>query len=249
MTWHKGSVDSKEYKVADETSIAFTVSRGIEYDEVNERIDGGINLYATDSDGIVREYIYDDKTERWGDGTSFDNADGYSGATTWSVFSSAFFFTRSKTGPEIQVWWRDYNDSGSNKWHLGPVSSAPAIQGGSMWGGFAFAFQGPDGTIRGHRLDRDDSDPSAARWGVAYDIYDENLNGDDYRAANGTGLAGWYFFPSPDPDAEPSTRLHVFYQAEESGDVVEAVWDYAKDEEDNAQTIPGPWRFDFVPIN
>lgn len=126
---------------------------GIKYDDEQEIV-GGMSLYTTDEDGIVREYTYDDNTKRWGDRTSFDGADGYSGVTTWGVFSSAFFFARSKDGPGMQVWWRDYNDSNKNTWYTGPVSNAPVMEGGGMWGGFGFAFQAPDSRIQGHEVYR-----------------------------------------------------------------------------------------------
>lgn len=253
--WHKGTVDSQKYKVSNQSSIAFTVRRGIEYDDEKKFVGGGISLYATDTDGVIREYIYDDDDESWSEGFSFDEADGYSGATTWGVFSSAYFFTRSKDRPEMQVWWRDYKEknddsndddsedsdnSNRNTWHLGSVSNAPMMQGGGMWGGFAFAFQAPDGTIRGHKVTRSDSDPSATRWGEAYDISES-----DEPAVNGTGLSGFYFFPSPDPDAELSTMFHMFYQVADTYEIVEAVRDWAPDN----KTVPGVWRYNTVPIN
>ena len=233
-------MDSKEYKVPDDPSIAFAARRGIKYDKEKGSVGGGINLYATDLDGVVREYIYDDKTEGWGDGASFDDADGYSGVTTWGVYSYAFFFARSKDSPRMKVWWRDYDPKNLTTWQPGPQSEASAMQGGGMWGGFAFAFQDPDGTIRGHKVDRNDYDPSDTSWGVAYDISEG-----DNPAVNGTGLSGFYFFPS-----DAGTRFHVFYQAEETGEIVEAVWDYPEDEdEDHNQTVPGPWRYNTVPIH
>ena len=232
-------MDRKEYKVPDDPSIAFAARRGVKWDKEKDNVSGGINLYATDPDGVVREYIYDDKTEGWGDGASFDDADGYSGVTTWGVFSYAFFFARSNKEPGMKVWWREYDPKNLTTWQPGPTSQASAMQGGGMWGGYGFAFQGPDGTIHGHKVDRNDDDPSDTSWGVKYDISEP----DKPVAVNGTGLAGYYFFNS-------ITRFHVFYQAEKTGEIVEAVLDYPEDkDESHHQVIPGPWRYNILPIN
>ncbi|KAL8702185.1 MAG: hypothetical protein Q9201_004540 [Fulgogasparrea decipioides] len=81
-TWHKGSVGNKGFKVPNNTNIAFTVSRGRKYNKTLNDLDGGMSLYATDTNGTMQEYIFDDRDGSWNDGFAFPDTDGFAGAST-----------------------------------------------------------------------------------------------------------------------------------------------------------------------
>ncbi|KAK2792900.1 hypothetical protein FQN52_002578 [Onygenales sp. PD_12] len=78
--WLKGIVGGKQYAVPAQSSIAFTVARGIRYDAAKKGIGGGFSLFASGTDGHMREYLYSDDDESWTDGSTFTSTNGYGGA-------------------------------------------------------------------------------------------------------------------------------------------------------------------------
>jgi len=41
-----------------------------------------MSLYATGTNGSIHEYIFDDRTNSWTEGSTFLDTDGFSGAST-----------------------------------------------------------------------------------------------------------------------------------------------------------------------
>lgn len=204
--WHRGSVGSNGYKVPNKTNIAFTVSRGTEFNTSSNDLGGGLSLYASDTDGIILEYIFNDQDGSWSDGFTFSNTDGFSGATVYSVTSNAFLYALS-SDQSMEFWWRNYNTSSSNNdnsWHLGPSSHDSVIQNVSMCAQYLIAFQGSSGMIQGSNFTAS-ADPAGTRWGIEYNISNQS-------AINGSAVSCWYFIPEPGvPDG---LMLQVFYQVE-----------------------------------
>ncbi|KAL8952566.1 MAG: hypothetical protein Q9222_001520 [Ikaeria aurantiellina] len=236
-TWRKGNIGSQGYKIPDNSSVAFAVSRGRQYNSTLKDSDAGLRLLASNEQGIVGEYVYDDEVGTWSDGYTFPNTTGLSGATTWSKSRDTYLFT-AKTDDAMQLWWRRYDDTtmthqaDSSTWTLGPASTMPLVKGGSVCSQFDLAFQGPDGKIQGSTFTDLDT-PINNRWGVTYDI----SNGS---ATDKSGLSCWYFFPG-----KMNTRFHVFYQIG-GNEIIEArsYWDSGK----NMSTVPGNWTYQIVPL-
>ena len=126
-------------------------------------------------------------------------------------------------------------DDEDDDWSLGPTSSAPVMQNANSCSMRGFAFQAPDGTIRGSNFSYIDN-ASRARWDADYGI-------SDGPAINGTDIGCFFFYPSPNKEVE-QTMFHVFYQVED-GEIIEAIRHW---KEDN-KTVPGDWSYRTVPIN
>lgn len=220
------------YKVPSSSNIAFTLNRGIGFNEKANDMVGGLSLYASDTDGTIREYTWDDKKDIWHDGFIFNHTDGYGGATIWAAAAVSYLFTLG-SGQSMQIWWRDYNDK-RGSWNLGPSSHAAVMQNTSMCSLVGFAFQAPDGTVRGTSLANLHGNGSRMRWGTSYDI-------SDGAAMSNTALGCWYNFPGPMGQMD---MFHVFYQ-DDSGGLVEAIRDWGPDN----HTVPGTWRYQSVPIH
>lgn len=229
--WQKGNVGTKNYKVPNDTNIAFALSRGWKYNATFNGLDGGLSLYASGTNGTIQEYLYDDQDKSWSDGFTFLNADGYRGANTWSTSGDAFMYTANEKG-SLQYWYRDYK-VGSG-WALISSSHESLIQKGSMCGSqHHFAFQGSDGLIQGYNFTTNGS-PEKDRWGSTYSITDQT-------AMEGSAMNCWYFFPSE--TADPNIMFQVFYQTKKGG-IQEAIRTWAPD---NA-TTPGIWKSDSLPL-
>ncbi|PGH00631.1 hypothetical protein AJ79_08147 [Helicocarpus griseus UAMH5409] len=233
--WHMGNVGNKRYIVPSQSSIAFTLARGRMFDTDRKDLGGGLTLFASDTEGRVVEYIYNENDESWNKGFTFANSNGYGSASVWSQANRAYLFTLSEA-QLIGFWWRDYDDSENedrNTWHLGPSSHAAVAANASMCGQYAFAYQAANGKIQGSNFTTL-TKLQLMRWDTAYEISEEP-------AMDGSALSCWYYFPS---EQKENTMFHTFYQVE-SGGIREAkrYW-----EADNA-TVPGMWRFNDVPFD
>lgn len=220
-----------QYKVPNSSSIAFALNRGIRYSEKAKDIVGGLSLYASDTGGTIREYIWDDQKGTWQDGFTFNKTDGYAGATIWTEFAITYLFTLGSS-QSMQLWWRDYNAK-KNSWNLGPSSPFAASRNTSMCSLVGFTFQAPDGTIRGTNLTNLGGNGADVRWGVTYDISEGT-------AMENTGLGCWFNFPGAMGQRD---MFHVFYQVD-GGEIIEAIRDWDLDN----NTVPGTWRYQTVPV-
>lgn len=161
-----------------ETNIAFTVHSGIEYNGERNGFFGGLSLYASDTEGVVHEYIYDESDRSWSDEQKLSKVDGFSGASAFWTSNSEYIFSLSETG-SLQFHWRKYEKDDDNgdededdevdDWNIGPTSPAPVTENADICATHGFAFQAPDGTIRGSNFTYL-SNASRARWDADYDI-------------------------------------------------------------------------------
>lgn len=234
-TWHRGNIGTQNYKVPNSTNIAFTVSRGRIYNQTLNDLDSGLSLYASNENGVIQEYIYDDQDESWSNGFTFPNTDGLSSASTWSEGPSAFIFT-SRSDQSLELWYRDYNSTSAdedNRWKLGPSSQASLMPNGSICGQHGIAFQGTSGAIRGSNFS-EFSDPTQTRWATTYEINNQ-------AAISGSAVSCWYFYPHK--RTNPNIMNQVFYQTEGNG-IQEAIRTWAADN----MTVPGTWTYSAVPV-
>jgi len=234
-TWQKGSVGSNGYKVPNQTNIAFTVSRGIKYNTSSNDLGGGLSLYASGTDGIIHEYIFNEQDGTWSDGFIFFNTDGFSGATVYSVTTNALFFALSND-QMMEFWWRNYNTSSSNhdnSWHLGQSSHDSVIQNVSMCAQYLIAFQGSSGMIQGSNFSSS-ADPAGTRWGVEYNISNQP-------AINGSAVSCWFFYP--DRGTPDGLMFQVFYQVE-GNQIAEARKHWGP----GNLTLSANWTYGVVPI-
>lgn len=234
-TWREGNVGSKGYKVPKETNIAFTAGGGITYNHNLNEIDGGINLYASGTDGTIHEYIFDNQNGTWDNGFTFPDTDGFSGAAIWSTSSNATLYTAGSS-QSLELWFRDYsnNSSGdSNRWQLGPSSRADLMQNGSMCGQWGIAFQSAGGIVQGSNFTAY-GDSGHTRWDTTYNISDQ-------AAINGSAVSCWYYFPAEAPSRD--MKFQIFYQTDESK-IEQAVRMWGPDN----HTVPGIWNYDSVPV-
>lgn len=172
----RGTLGAKGIKSRTKTNIAFTVSRGKQYNETSKNLGGGMTLYASGDDGVIHEYLFDDQHGTWSNGFTFPNTDGHSGASTWSEDTSAFIFAASSgSGNSLELWYRDYNntsDNPNNKWQLGPSSSASLALNGGMCGQYGIAYQASSGLIQGSDFSGF-SDPTQTNWTTTYNIINQ----------------------------------------------------------------------------
>ena len=232
-TWQEGSVGDNQYKVPDQNSIAFTVSGGRELNTSSHVLGGGLSLYASGTDGIIHEYIFNDQDGSWSDGYIFSNLDGFGGASIYSLGSYAFFFALA-SDQTMELWWRDYNlTSGNNSWHLGPSSHDSVLQHTSMCALFMLAYQGSSGIIQGS-----DFSPSADAGGTRWD---KEFNISNQSAINGSAVSCWFFDPTP--NTSDSLMFQVFYQVE-GNQIEEARRNYGPG---NNTTLSVAWTYDVVP--
>ena len=234
-TWRKGNVGSNRYKVPSQTSIAFTISRGRKYNTTINDLDGGISLYAAGTDGTIHEYIFDDENGAWSNGFTFPNTDGFSGASTWSTGSSAFFYAESSS-QSLELWFRNYDsisDDNGNRWQLGPSSTASLMENGSMSGQYGIAFQSSSGVIQGSNFTTY-VNPKNTRWDTTYNISDQ-------AAIDGSAVSCWFFFPTA--GVKSNIMFQVFYQTDENS-IEEAVRTWGPDN----HTVPGTWSYNSLPI-
>ncbi|KAI4199089.1 MAG: hypothetical protein LQ350_004844 [Teloschistes chrysophthalmus] len=234
--WRKGTVGNNGYKVPNSTNIAFTVSRGRKYNGTLDDLDGGLSLYASGTDGTIHEYIFNDQDGSWTEGFNFPGANGFSGASTWSLDARAFIYTVSSSN-SLEFWYRNYSPMASvsdNRWQLGPSSHADLMRNASVCGQFGVAFQGSNGTIQGSNFTTFE-DLDQVRWDTLYDISEQP-------AMDGSAVSCWYFFPAK--DAKRNVMSQVFYQTT-ANKITEAVRLWGPDN----STVPGTWIYNDVPIN
>ena len=232
--WQQGSVGSNRYEVPNQNSIAFTVSRGREFNTSSNDLGGGLSLYASSTDGAVHEYIFNDQDGSWSDGFVFTNSDGFGGASTYSITSNAFFFALG-SDQTMELWWRNYNSSSSktdNSWHLGPSSHNPVFQNVSMCAQYIIAYQSSSGIIQGSEFSAS-ADPGATRWGTEFNISNQS-------AITGSAVSCWFFYPKPDTAA--NLMFQVFYQVQ--GDHIEEA---RKSWGPGNATLSADWTYDIVP--
>ena len=233
-TWQEGSVGGNQYKVLNQNSLAFTVSRGREFNTSSNDLGGGLSLYASGTDDIVHEYIFNDQDGSWSDGFIFSSSDGFGGATTYSISSNAFFFALG-SDQTMELWWRNYNSSSSNfdnSWQLGPSSHDSVLQNASMCVQFMIAYQGSGGIIQGSNF-TGSADPAGTRWGTDFNISNQS-------AINGSAVSCWYFYPTP--HTSDSLMFQVFYQVE--GNQIEEA---RKKWGPGNATLSADWIYDIVP--
>ena len=218
-----------------ETSIAFTTTRGLKYNRTIDDLDGGLSLYAAASNGTIQEYIFNDQDENWNNGFTFTNTNGFFGASTWSVGSSAILTAASNSGaPEL--WTKIYSNTTNTvdkQWQLGPSSHAEILQNGSMCAQFDLAFQSSSGIIQGSTFST--ANPvTDTRWNSTYDISNQS-------AITGSAVSCWYFYSSK--KSNPNIKFQVFYQTDGSK-IEEAITTWGSD---NA-TVGGTWSYNSLPI-
>ena len=232
--WQHGSVGSNRYEVPNQNSIAFTVSRGREFNTSSNDLGGGLSLYASSIDGTVHEYIFNDQDGSWSDGFTFTNSDGFGGASTYSITSNAFFFALG-SDQTLELWWRSYNSSSSkpdNSWQLGPSSHDLVSHNASVCAQYIIAYQSSSGIIQGTEFSAS-ADPAATRWGTEFNISNQP-------AITGSAVSCWYFYPKP--DTSDSLMFQVFYQVQ--GDNIEEA---RKSWGPGNATLSADWTYGIVP--
>ncbi|KAK2732405.1 hypothetical protein FQN55_004129 [Onygenales sp. PD_40] len=244
--WKPGNVGSKKYTVPAESSIAFTIARGRLYDAEELDIGGGLTLFASGTDGQVREYIYNDDDDSWSDGFTFAGTNGSGGACMWSQDTRGYLFMLGES-QTLDFWYRNYTVTTSgqegerggeeeveNSWQLGPSSGAAVMADTSMCGAHtSFAFQGADGMIQGSNFTTV-TDMELMRWDTTYNI-------SEVPAFEGSALSCWFLFPPE--HGEERVMFEVFYQAK-SGEIIQAKRYWGADN----NTVPGTWEYVKVPI-
>jgi len=194
-----------------------------------------MSLYATGTNGTIHEYIFDDRTNSWTEGSTFPYTDGFSGASTWSEGPSSFLFTVSSS-QSLEFWFRDYSAASSddgNRWQLGPSSHVDLMQNGSVCGQTGVAFQSSSGFIQGSNF-TDFTDPGETRWDTSYNISDQ-------AAINGSAVSVWFFYSYA--HANPNIMFQAFYQKDGS-EIEEAIRTWGPDN----KTVPGTWTYNSVPV-
>ena len=231
-TWQEGSVGGNQYKVPNQNSIAFTASKGRELNTSLHVLGGGLSLYASGTDGIIHEYIFNDQDGSWSDDFIFSNSEGFGGAAIYSLGSAAFFYALA-SDQTMEFWWRDYNlSSGNNSWHLGPSSNDTVLQNTSMCVLFMLAYQGSSGIIQGSDFSPS-GDPGGTKW-------DQEFNISNQSAINGSAVSCWFF--DPPPNTTDSLMFQVFYQVE--GNQIEEARKYYGPDSAN---LSEDWTYDIVP--
>lgn len=271
--WSKGTVGDEEYEVPDRRQFAFAVNRGKEWDPEARSVGGGLSLYASDTDVVVQEYIYDDDEAdggSWmGSDFSFPRTDGFSDVDVWSLFQNKTFLMSFSDSERMQFWWRDYfveyqtnagdiqaddddDDASADEgltWHLGPRGPVSAMRNTTMCLDFNIAFQAADGEIKGTSFSSL-GNPPQTRWDEEFDISDGETDGTTTvrkQPIAGTAITCWFFFPRND---DMQTEFHVWYQNESDEDgesqIVEA---FRMRDADDRWKVLDTWSFRTVPVH
>ena len=225
--WYKGSIGTYNYTVVSSTELAFTASKGIEYNKsVGDDLSGGISLYVGNTESTIQEYIYDEKVGNWSEGSTFQDTDPASGASVWSTSATAYLFTTSYPDGVLHLWFRDYDDGSG--WQKRPPGGGSLLRNGSICGFFDAWWQEPNGIIQGSNFTNVVGNGSEAQWNTTYDVTPQ-------AAIPHSAISCWHFFPST--NVQRNIEYQIFYQSESNG-IEEAVMLYPTDNE----TVSGAWN-------
>ncbi|MCJ1423915.1 hypothetical protein MMC29_001800 [Sticta canariensis] len=114
--WSPGSLGNLNVKPSESPSVGLNACSNERFNganvSINERV---FELYYGDKDGLVHELIYSFGNESWTPQVSFPNTMASAGIACSTSNSSFSYVFLSNTNHQLELWWKDSNDTAANR--------------------------------------------------------------------------------------------------------------------------------------
>lgn len=137
--WSPGSLGNLNIKPSESLSVGLNACSNERFNGANVSINDRVfELYYGDKDSLVHELIYNFGNESWTSHGSFPNTLASAGIACSTSNSSFSYVFLSNTKHQLELWWKDSNDTAANRaantpthplgtWNKGKTPSLPTL--------------------------------------------------------------------------------------------------------------------------
>lgn len=116
--WNRGSLGNLNVKPSESPSVGLTACSNEGWNGANganvSMNDRAFELYYGDSDNVVHELVFNFGTQLWTSHFSFLNTMASAGIACSASSTSFSYVFLSNTDDELELWWKDSNDTAVN---------------------------------------------------------------------------------------------------------------------------------------
>lgn len=115
-SWSRGSLGNLNVKPSESLSVGLNACSNERFNGANVSInDRTFEVYYGGKDGLVHELIYNFGNESWTSLGSFPNTVASAGLACSTSLSSFSYVFLSNTDHQLEIWWKDSNDTAENR--------------------------------------------------------------------------------------------------------------------------------------